>query len=72
MRQFYLFLAAVGSPRELLSGGGGEEVAELEHRTALGLMSLGIPGIAMLLAAFFVGPMPTPEKEGKPRSMPQP
>lgn len=47
----YLFLAAVGSPLELLSGGGGEAVADLEHLTALGPMSLGIPGIAMLLAA---------------------
>lgn len=39
----------------------------LEHLTTFALVSFGGAGLAMLLAASFVGEMPTPEQEGKPR-----
>lgn len=35
--------------------------------TPLAILSLGGTGLALLLAAPFVGPMPTPEQEGKDR-----
>jgi hypothetical protein len=42
----------------------------LREITVLSVVSLGLPALAMLVAAGFVGPMPTPEEEGKPRQHP--
>lgn len=39
----------------------------LRQITPLALVSLGLTGLALLVAAPFVGPMPTPEEEGKRR-----
>jgi hypothetical protein len=38
--------------------------------TWLSVRALGIPGLAVLLAAPFIGPMPSPEEEGARRSNP--
>jgi len=110
----YAVLAAMWSPLELLSGGGGGEVRSSEllwvsyalggalglaavflarrsagvakvlaglgglavlsgflslgEITLLALLSLGLTGVAMLVSAPFVGPMPSPEEEGKRRT----
>lgn len=39
----------------------------LDHLTTFALISFGGSGLLMLIAAPFVGEMPTPEQEGKPR-----
>lgn len=39
----------------------------LDELTAVALVSLAVPGLVLLAAAPFVGPMPSPEEEGKAR-----
>ena len=39
----------------------------LSEITALALFSIGLTGLLLLGSAAFLGPMPSPEQEGKPR-----
>ena len=43
-------------------------LGSLERITLLAMFSLGIPGLALLMASVFAGQMPTPEQEGKVRT----
>jgi hypothetical protein len=42
----------------------------LREITILALLSMGLSGLAMIAAAPFAGPMPSPEEEGKERTAP--
>jgi hypothetical protein len=42
----------------------------LREITPLALLSIGISGVALVAAAPFAGPMPSPEEEGKRRTSP--
>ncbi len=110
----YSFMSSFWAPLELLTGGGGGEVADeqalwwtyalggllgfgalalsrrnpafakaltaaaglavlagfftLDNLTPFATVSIGVTGVALLAASPFVGPMPTPEDEGKSRT----
>lgn len=44
----------------------------LRQLTPFAVLSIAGSGLALLAAAFFMGPMPTPEQEGLPRDAPGP
>ena len=110
----YAFMSSFWAPLELLTGGGGNEVADdqalwwtyalggvlglaalafatrfpvlskaltaaagvavlagffmLDNLTPFATISIGLTGLALLAASPFVGPMPSPEDEGKSRT----
>lgn len=66
-------IAAIRWPRpaRFMVGAGGLALLSgflfLEELTAVSLLSLGLTGLVLLVAAPFVGAMPSPEEEGKRR-----
>jgi hypothetical protein len=63
-------LKSAGIGRLLTALGGLVSLSGLlamREMTPTALLSLGGAGVALLVAAAFMGPMPTPEQEGKPR-----
>lgn len=61
---------APGLAKALVAAGGVAVLLgffALTELAPLALVSLGVTGLALLGAAAFVGPMPSPEDEGRPR-----